>query len=799
MDNIDWKGVNANDLVKIANIGTLELKGKVTLEGITIEQLNVLMDIFGESAFDKNADFFINAPDAIFVTGRTEILEGESEDYDCVVFGGEVKRITWSIYSGGSSYTTLNAETGVLSTTEGGGNRNLVIRVIAVTDSGTKSVDTAVTIKARTYPSSSQTSISGPSRLESARTTYKLAYTTSDVNGDMIATWTLLGMEDYAEIESYTDSSCVVKKIADTTSLVQGTLSCTLKKRVNNSTLFTITKTIEILNESIAETDIGIVTALYNAGFCANPSYITKDEASLITAADLQPGTDNATSIFFAQSSKIKSFEGFQYFTSVINLPSRTFIGCTFTGKIVFPTSLTEVDSYAFYDVRMNEGSIIYQDGAPQLNYLGFQFYSSLHKIKEIHIPNNWNSIPRLFADYCREVQISLLSGAKGVSKLSYWGLSSNTNLGDLQPWRVTTVENKNLSLIESNISEDSNIFIRYDDMSAKLGGVTFMPNSLIEDSIIKLMYNITFDDGTQQQKLLIEETSLGHYKKVVNKFSYPIIINSNKDTQFSVSYTDCDNNQISFNAGVGETRIYNFPHRNTQITLTGLEDYEGYITPSLKILWRYSSSTSSNTFNMKYKEMTEMYLQHKDNSLYTAEEWVAAGFTKEDVNGIACIRPFSGSFVVPIDVISDSELKLTTFGPSIAIPGYPYGTSSDYAFQQDAYERTQAILAGTVDSGGSPAAEYATNYIFPNGVRGFLPSSGMFEFLQANASIFKTLWRTISENTQILSSIYLNSCSLFGTNFYNQYRATGIASLGGTEYQGTPLYVIPFGPLKLN
>lgn len=800
MDNIDWKGVNADDLVKIANIGTLELKGKVTLEGITIEQLNVLMDVFGESAFDKNADFFINAPDAIFVTGRTEILEGESEDYNCVVFGGEVKKVTWSIYSGTSSYTTLNAETGVLSTTEGGGNRSLVIRTIAVTDSGTKSVDTTVTIRARTYPSSSQTSILGPSRLESARTTYKLAYTTSGVNGDMVATWTISGMEGYAEIESYTDSSCVVKKIADTTSLVQGTLSCTLKKRVNNSTLFTITKTIEILNESIAETDIGIVTALYNAGLCANPSYITKDEASLITTVDLQPGTSETTSIFNSQGAKIKSFEGFQYFTSVTNLPSRTFNNCTFTGKIIFPTSLTDVDSYAFYRVKMNGGSIIYQDGTPQLNYLGFQFYSSLHKIEEIHIPNNWDSIPRLFADYCKEVQISLLSGAKGVSKLSNWGLSMNKYLDYLQPWRITTVENKSLSLIESNISESAYIYISHDDMSVRLGGVVFMPNPLIEDSIIKVRSNITFDDGTQQQKLLIEETSLGHYK-VVNKFSYPIIINSNKDTQFLVSYTDCDKNEISFNAGVGETKIYNFPHDNSQITLTGLEEYDGYITPSLKRYWGYSSSTSSNTFDMEYKEMTEMYLQHKDNSLYTAEEWVAAGFTKEDVNGIACIRPFSGSFVVPIDVISESKLQLTTLRYSEDIPGYPYGTSSDDQFQQDAYERTQAILAGTVDSGGSPAAEYATNYIFPNGEKGFLPSGGMFEFLQANSSIFASLWRTVAETSiSTTDQTPLISCSLYkvGSSCY-YYRASGLIANNGSEYQSVSSYVIPFGPLKLN
>ena len=60
----------------------------------------------------------------------------------------------------------------------------------------------------------------------------------------MVATWTLSGMDGYAEIESYDDSSCVVKKLAEASTVVQGTLSCALKKRYNNANLFTITKNI---------------------------------------------------------------------------------------------------------------------------------------------------------------------------------------------------------------------------------------------------------------------------------------------------------------------------------------------------------------------------------------------------------------------------------------------------------------------------------------------------------------------------------------------------------------------------
>ena len=390
MDNIDWKNVDADKLAEISGIGNLDLKGKVVLSSITLEQLNTLIDAFGETAFDKNSDFFINAPDAIFVTGRTELLEGESEDYDCVVFGGEVQRITWSIYSGGSSYTSINTETGVLTTTEGMGNKTLTIRVTAITDSGTKTKNLTVTVKARVYPSSSsQVTISGSSKLESAKTTYQLAFSVSGITGDMVATWTLSGMDGYAEIESYDDSSCVVKKLAEASTVVQGTLSCALKKRYNNASLFTITKTISVVNELVAESDAGIVTALYNAGLCANPTYITKEEALLVTDDDLNPGTSYDTSIFYPQRSNIKSFEGFKYFKNVKSIKSYVFYKCSGLTSVTIPEGVTSIGVEAFGNCS-GFTSITIPEGVTSI---GNSAFYNCSKLTSITIPSSVTSI----------------------------------------------------------------------------------------------------------------------------------------------------------------------------------------------------------------------------------------------------------------------------------------------------------------------------------------------------------------------------------------------------------------------
>ena len=434
MDNIDWKNVDADKLAEISGIGNLDLKGKVVLSNITLEQLNMLIGVFGETAFDKNSDFFINAPDAIFVTGRTELLEGESEDYDCVVFGGEVQKLTWSIYSGGNSYTSINKDTGVLTITEGVGSRTLTIRVTAITDSGTKIKDLTVTVKARVYPSdSSEVTISGPSKLESAKTSYQLAFS-SGITGDMIATWTLSGMDGYAEIESYNDSSCVVKKLAEASTLVQGTLSCALKKRYNNANLLTITKTIQVVNELVAESDAGIVTALYNAGLCANPTYITKEEALLVTDDDLQPGTSESTSIFYSQRDNIKSFDGFKYFKNITRIKDNCFNWCRYLSSITLPEGVTIIGERALSGCR-SLTSITLPKGVTSL---GSSCFSSCG-FSSIVIPEGVRYLPNSCFIGCSSLtSITLPERLTSIGEDCFYGCSSLTSI--VIPEGVTSI-----------------------------------------------------------------------------------------------------------------------------------------------------------------------------------------------------------------------------------------------------------------------------------------------------------------------------------------------------------------------
>lgn len=397
MDNIDWRNADANKLVEIAGIGNLDLKGKAVVSSITVEQLNLLIDVFGKTVFDKNSDFYINAPDAVFVSGKTTVLEGGVYDYDVYVFGAEVNSITWSITSGSNSYCSLNSETGELTVQEGAGNRTLTIRTSVKTSQGNKYADTEITIKARTYPSSSSTRIEGERTISEEFQTYRIA-STSAYDGEMNAAWSLTGMEGYVEIYSTNGLECTLRKTAETTLLVQGTLSCVLTKKYNSASLFTVTKAVEVVNDNIAETDPGICKALYDAGLCAHENYITKDEAALVVANDLNPGTSNTTAIFYAQRNNIKSFNGFKWFQNVVEVPNHCFYDCTNLKSITIPESVVNIKNDAFYNCR----SLISVAIPTSVINIGNHAFASCYAFTSITIPNSVTSIGNYAFAYCK-------------------------------------------------------------------------------------------------------------------------------------------------------------------------------------------------------------------------------------------------------------------------------------------------------------------------------------------------------------------------------------------------------------
>ena len=313
MDDIKWDNVTPSDFLILCdakiNGMTIDLSGKVRLTESNQEIIDKITSVFGSSVFNPTNSFYISAPDAIYLAGPSEINEGENAQFTAAVFSDFYGTVTYSIYSGSRDGTSINTLTGYLTSTEIGKTSTLVIRAKHIPTKGNiVYIDKEIKIKALIYPIPI---IDGNDKLDKELETYSWYTNTSNVNGHYEVRWTLTGdITQYANIESYNNQRCIIKKSGDPIEEVEGTLAIEIIKKVNNSVYHKVTKTIVVFNSSILITknnNANLLACFYNNGLCANENYMTKEEASRITETDLQKGTSSSTSIFYNMSDGMRS------------------------------------------------------------------------------------------------------------------------------------------------------------------------------------------------------------------------------------------------------------------------------------------------------------------------------------------------------------------------------------------------------------------------------------------------------------------------------------------------------------
>lgn len=260
MDGVDWNTTYEEFLAfsqHKANGMNVDLKGKVYLSSLDLDQANTLMEIWGNEVFEKTSDFRITAPDALYINPASVTLnEGESVKFNYILFSSSEGEVAYRIVSGSRAGTSINAETGVLTTTENGeASATLYVRAVYTSVEGTTAYATAtVNIRKRIYPTAANTSLSGASTVGKDEV-YTWSTTASDINGNMEAEWSLSGTaadEGYISIGSNDLNSCTVKfhKAAELGESITGTLTLKLKKKVDGTVVVTenMTLTMAVLN-----------------------------------------------------------------------------------------------------------------------------------------------------------------------------------------------------------------------------------------------------------------------------------------------------------------------------------------------------------------------------------------------------------------------------------------------------------------------------------------------------------------------------------------------------------------------
>lgn len=249
VNNVNWNVSTASDFIDLLSLKThnaLSLKGVVVIPNITVEQIYEIRDILGETAFDPDAELYIDVPTILQINSDTNtMLDGSSLQFSSLVYPLVDGTYEWSV-SGREGASIDN--NGLLVVSESGlDNSSVVVNLKFTSVEGeVLNASKSILVEKRIYPSADSISIIGE---EDPRTSpvYSWETTTTGVNGDIIAEWAIGGSaSSYWEISNSTSGTCVLTKKKPMVQNTSGTLSLILKKKFNNSIIATVTKNLNM-------------------------------------------------------------------------------------------------------------------------------------------------------------------------------------------------------------------------------------------------------------------------------------------------------------------------------------------------------------------------------------------------------------------------------------------------------------------------------------------------------------------------------------------------------------------------
>ena len=301
LDNINWK-CTAAEIIKLGEIktagGTLSLKGKITLDSVTDEQVNKIVEIYGSNCFSSNNELWIVAPSSIFVSGPTTVKEDGSYVYTPVVFSQKEGTLR-VVKSGLTSADSYNDETNTLTCNESGSSRTIKLTFIFTSNDGSEvnRKDITIQVQRLVYATSfsiSEVDISSTSKkyIVTPNGTYDRAKITDITINDAMSAIGSIG-------ETNLDEHYIIYNYTAPLEIVNGVITVQFKTGLTSSSNTTFK--VEIVNENIVLTsknNSSFLNFLFNKGIIANKDYITKAECAVLTNEEFNKySSDNILSI----------------------------------------------------------------------------------------------------------------------------------------------------------------------------------------------------------------------------------------------------------------------------------------------------------------------------------------------------------------------------------------------------------------------------------------------------------------------------------------------------------------------
>ena len=344
LDNVLWSGITPEELLKIgsikANGGVLKLKGRATLTETSEEIVAQLSDIFGSNAFEAGAEFYISAPDAIYLTGADEVLEGNSAQYTAAAFSENQGRIEWSIVGGNTSYESID-QYGLLTTKYKGSARTITIQAKHIPTQGAAvNMQKQVRITAQVRPTGG--TING-SDYASNNSEYTLTVSPSNINTEYSVVWSLGGDAYNAGNVSIASQNKEKCKLA-IKSGVTGSFNLIAAITDNGGNTRTVSKvlnigvkvTVAIISNQPNDSEVAALKATVKVG---NSSYTLANGESVYT------GVGSLVTITYPTLTGYKKPDDVEYVTGEENM---TFTGEYKTCVLTVNVSFEDVEESAY-------------------------------------------------------------------------------------------------------------------------------------------------------------------------------------------------------------------------------------------------------------------------------------------------------------------------------------------------------------------------------------------------------------------------------------------------------------------
>ncbi|MCS2957591.1 hypothetical protein NXX53_11555 [Bacteroides salyersiae] len=262
LEGINWLNVDADTLIVLGGIkksgGTLSMKGMIVLTEVTLEQITKIKSIFGNNCTNPDNELYIKAPDGIYLTGPSEILKGDSAQYNASVFSEHLGKVRYCLLNGTTetlSYNnaTIDAETGFLTTIEDNFNVSLRIVVRAKhipTQGAIVIVDMNVDASSRYYPNDSAVSIVGNNQLTNKGSfEYQLRIDSyMEITGRYSVEWSLSGEafdKGLVSLGVQNKDKCIVNVLSPATDITPFSITAKMIKAISTAAFITKSMAVE--------------------------------------------------------------------------------------------------------------------------------------------------------------------------------------------------------------------------------------------------------------------------------------------------------------------------------------------------------------------------------------------------------------------------------------------------------------------------------------------------------------------------------------------------------------------------